>query len=450
MGRTRNRTSGAGANDNIDREQLGPFWLWHRTDRDDWNICWYVDGADGRGRRTSRKSTGIGGGDADRPPQAAIDALAEHYTAWRKPAPVAVTAAGVEGLIADWLLHVEKVDEDPDRAKYAARPWLTFFEIERRAGRITAGPYVSDINRALVQRYIDWRKPQPGARHGSTVSGATISRELAALRATLRHAWENEVIPSAPFIPDLSDKEKAPPKELVFEPEHVARILEAAIRLPERWHVHLFVMIMLSTHGRGEAVLELDADSQIRDGLIYFNAPGRAQTKKRRSIVPIAPTLAPWLDGIKGKVIMYRTTDKEGAVITKPTESVTTAFRACLIEAGLCEQAIGPDSKPAWLDEARTKPKMRAIGSPNTLRHTIATELHKRGIAEAQIDSAAGHSGEGTNKKNYRHLRPGYLKDLIEGVEDYWREVGQHTTAHLRYQRDTNVVDFAARRAAGK
>lgn len=444
------RRSGPGGagNDNPARVELGPFWLWHRADRDDWCICWYVDGADGRGRRTGRKSTGLGGrGPQGQPPQEAIDALAQHYAAWRKPVAVPLAQASVESLFVDWLSHVEKNNADPQRARDAVRQWLIFFEGERRAGRITSGPYVSDINRALCQRYIDWRKAQPSRKAGHRISGATISRELAAIRATLRHAWENEIIPSAPFIPDVSEKDRPGPKDLIYTPQQVARILEAAIRIPERWHVHRFVMIMLSTHGRGEAIMELDLDLQLRDGLIYFNAPGRAQTKKRRSIVPVAPTLAPWLEGETGKAIRYRTEDKDGNVIFRDTASIKTSFEACLIEAGICEQAIDADGNPIWIEAgrgslSRRRPKMRGIGSPNTLRHTIATELHKRGVPDAQIDAAAGHAGVGTNKKNYRHLRPDYLNEMIEGVEDFWREVGQFTTAHLRYQRDTNVVAF--------
>ncbi|MGN6123981.1 MAG: tyrosine-type recombinase/integrase, partial [Sphingomonas oligoaromativorans] len=317
---------------------------------------------------------------------------------------------------------------------------------------------VSDIKRVLVQRYIDWRKVQPSPRRkGQTISGATISRELAALRASLRHAWENELIPSAPFIPDIAEKDRPGPKELVYSAEQVARILEAARRLEERWHVHLFCMIMLSTHGRGEAILELDAETQIRDGLIYFNAPGRAQTKKRRSIVPIAPTLAPWLADIKGKVIRYRTRMKdpktdEWLITYKPTLSIRTAFDACLIEAGICEQETDEQGNALWLPpraklgETARRPKMKPIGSSNTLRHTISTELHKRGVPDAQIDAAAGHAGTGTNKKNYRHLRPDYLGEFVAGVEDYWMEVGQFTKAHLRSQCDPKVIDLASKR----
>lgn len=455
MGR---RKRPAAANDQ--RVQLGPFWLWYRAERDEWCICWYDDGGPGRSRRTCRKATGIcGRGEDDQPPQAAQDALADHYAEWRKPVEQAPKEALVEGLMADWLLHVEKTDSDPVRAGNCITQWLEFFETERRSGRITRGPYVSDVTRALCQRYIDWRKIQPGKTIGSKISGATISRELAALRASLRWAWQNEVIASAPFIPDIDQKDKPGPKDMIYTPEQIARLLEAAMRIEERRHVHLFIMIMLSTHGRGEAILELDADTQIRDGLIYFNAPGRAQTKKRRSIVPIAPTLAPWLEGAEGKVIQYRTQRWNEAAdawetITKPTSSIKTAFEACLVEAGICEQAVDAEGNAIWLEprrklgESSRRPKLVGIGSPNTLRHTISTELHTLGVPEAQIDAAAGHAGTGTNKRNYRHLRPGYLKEFVAGVEDYWAKVGQFTTAHLRSQCDPKVVNFASARAA--
>lgn len=87
--------------------------------------------------------------------------------------------------------------------------------------------------------------------------------------------------------------------------------------------------------------------------------------------------------------------------------------------------------------------------SPNTLRHTCSTELHRRGVPEAQIDTAAGHSDDSTNKRHYRHLRPEYLSDFIGAVEDYWGEMAKLTTAHLRYQRDTKIFDFGAARVKG-
>src|SRR3546814_7234963 len=69
----------------------------------------------------------------------------------------------------------------------------------------------------------------------------------------------------------------------------------------------------------------------------------------------------------------------------------------------------------------------RGLGSPNTLRHTLHTYLQTVGVPQAQIDAAAGHSSERGSGRNYTHLRPEYLKDFIEAVEAYWREMDRLT-----------------------
>ena len=448
------RGGGAADNDNGRRVELGPFRLYWRDERQVWTIAWYDDGGGQRSRRICRKATGVGArGEDGKPPQEAVDALADHYAEWRRPVEQPVAEALVEGLLADWLVHTGERNADPVRAADCVGHWLRFFEIERREGRITRGPYVSDVKRSLCERYMKWRAAQPGIKRGTRISGATISRELAALRAALNHAWKNERIPSAPFVPDVDGKDKPGPKELVYTVEQVARLLEAARRLESRHHVHLYIMVMLSTHGRGEAILELDADTQIAKGNIHFLVPGETQTKKRRSIVPIAPTLAPWLEGVTGPLIQFRTTREDGSVLSRPTSSIKTAFEKCLIEAGICEQMLDDKGEPVWLPprakfgETEPRPRMKGVGSPNTLRHTISTELHTLDVPEAQIDAAAGHSGEGTNKKHYRHLRPDYMKEFVEGVEAYWRKVGEHTDAHLRHGRATKVVRLVGGKA---
>lgn len=355
--------------------------------------------------------------------------------------------------MADWLLqHANKHLADPTRYANSIAHWQRFFVAERKAGRLTGGPYVSDIKKALVERFIEMRE-------GDGVSAHTISRDVAALRQPLNWAWKDERIASAPFVPDVKGKPEG--KTLVYSPAQIAALLDAARALPEREHIALLVVIALSTHGRLEAILELTTD-QIQEGLIYFNAPGRSQTKKRRSIVPIAPTLAPWLEDLPdGRVIQWKRPSLERATgktvyTLEPANSVKKAFESCLLAAGISAHAVDNDGEPIWLPPrgrlGETKPrlKMVGLGSPNTLRHTCSTEMHRRGVPEAQIDTAAGHMGEGTNKRHYRHLRPDYLQDFIAGVEAFWADVGQHTTAHLRYQSDTKVIDLATRKATGK
>lgn len=448
MGKRTARAGPDAGNDNTTRVQLGDFWLYYRAERDQWFIAWYDDAGGGAGRRTRRKSTGITGGDPSNPPKAAQDALAEHYLAAQAPVLQPIAAVYVEKLMADWLLkHAEAKLADPVRYANGVAHWQAFFIEERKAGRLTGPPTVADINSDLVERFHRWRAAQG-------VGGHTIARDTAALRQPLNWAWKKSMIPSAPFIPDPENK--APPRDLVYSLEQIAAFLEAAWAMEERQHLHLFAMIMLSTNGRVEAVLELE-DHQIQGSLIYFNAPGRKQTKKRRSIVPVCPTLAPWLKDASGRVIQWqkRFVDRAtgGSRFERfPVDSIKTAYEKTLIAAGITAHAMDDDGKAIWLPprgrlgETSLRPKLVGLGSPNTLRHTATTQMHARGVPEAQIETAAGHAGETTNKKHYRHLRPEYLHAYIDGVESLWEDIGKLTTVHLRSQRDPKIVDLGARR----
>jgi integrase len=439
-----------------ERFQLGPFWLWYRADRDDWSICWL------EARTTRRRSTGIGGGAPDSPPDAAHQALANHYLEHKAGTRAAAPEAPGEVLLGDiterWLTgHVAELAEG---GRYAMSVLVLdrFWEHLRAQGRLPEPLTVSAVTSSIVDQFVAFRR-------GEGVSAPTISRDLAALRGPINWALRENIIAAAPRIKDVKGKEKR--KELEWSIEQVAAILEAAWAAEERRHVHLFALINLSTHGRAEAILELDADTQIRDGLIYFNAPGRLQTRKRRSIVPICPTLAPWLDGMTGKVIRYRvpTSKKTRSAggpdfYERPTADIGNAFASTLVaahmlqpELKLARHAVDERGQKVWLPprkklgEVDCRPKLVAIGSPNTLRHSIHTWHQRQGVPQAQIDAAAGHSSEQGSGANYTHLRPSYLKDFIDSTEAFWAAVGEHTDVHLRYQRDTRVVSLAATKA---
>ncbi|MFV0623757.1 tyrosine-type recombinase/integrase [Sphingomonas sp. ac-8] len=441
---------GRKAADTGTRVQLGPYWLEYRAERDDWSICWYDPAA----RTRRRRKTGIGGGSGTEPPEAAREALARHYLEASKPAePQPKAAAMVPELLTGWMK--DHVSKKADSARYAisVQHLLRFFDREKRLGRIIGGVTVADVNKAFVDRFIAYRMDEG-------VGGHTISRDLAALRGSLNWAWREELIEAAPFVKDVDAKAKAKPRDLTYSMEQVAALLEATWGRPERHHVMLYTMIALSTCGRGEAILDLH-DHQIDGGLIYFLDPDRDQTSKRRSIVPIAPTLAPWLDGAKGKIIRYRaelarerwTDPATPEFFERDCYDLGNAFDACLIEAGISRPVLDADGKPVMLParrklgETEARPRLRGRGTPNTLRHTAISEMHRRGVDERQIDMAAGHAPIGTGKRNYMHLRPDYLAELITAVEDYWQEMRRFTTVHLRSQCGPSVVSLAAARA---
>jgi integrase len=396
----------------VQRHQLGRFWLYQRPDTSTWFICWLDNSAaenvsaDGRRGRavTRRKATGIGGGEGDRPPQEALDALARHHLEFGQERIVEKDAAIVENIIADWLQYHVAGLSAPERYVQSTAFILEFFDMETRAGRLPRPVRVADISPGLVGRFIIWRRK-------AGVGGHTISRDLAALRGPLNWAWRNHKIDRAPFIADVPAAQKAPPRDRVLTMAEVGLILDACAAHPYREHVALFVIIMLATAGRPDAVLELRSD-QIADGLIDFNRPGEAQTRKRRPVVPVARQLAPWLVGVSGKVIRYSAITKDGTILRRDTASIKTAWTQITAELGI---------------EGAT---------PKTLRHTMLTYLARKGVPKEQRQAIAGHLPQDTTGRNYEHLTPDYLRDAIRVVEGYFEELSAFTLAHLRSASD--------------
>lgn len=386
------------------QQRLGQFWLAWRTDRDEWAICWNDSGAGTR----RRKSTGIGGFNDGDPPREAQEALTEHFKQHGQPEAIDPrSSASVSRVMTLWLTK-----DGVNRAR-AMQYGYAVAHLQRWLD--SRGPMrVDEINTPSTRPYIDFRLKEG-------VKGETIASELAALQRAFNWAEAESVIPFVPKVAKVPSDLRSEPKDVEYSHEQVAALLEAATGRFDRLHVATFAMIMLSTHGRVEAILEAFAE-QHKDGLLYTNEAGRKQTTKRRSVVPVVPTLKRWLPK-EGKLIVYRTLRKDGTIYERPTYEIKNAFAGCLKAAGI----VDADGEP-W-------------GSPNALRHTIHTQLNRMGVPNAQIDLAAGHSGERGSGRNYTHLRPDYLKEFRAGVERYWREMDKLTSVH-RSQFGPNRFDF--------
>lgn len=435
--RTRRRRDGSAPSEysEVSRHELGRFWLWYRKERDAWSICWL------QGRTTRRKSLGIGGGTADNPPPEAQAALAEYFLAAGRVEndldPERATAVLVADVTRYWLAEHVATLASPQRYAYSILALERFYAHQRQMGAMPDPYTVASVRPAFVRRFIKFRLDEG-------VSPPTISRDLKALRGPLNWAASEGLVDHAPRVPDVKGKAKV--RELEYSPQQIAAILDAAATRPDRRHLILYMMIFLSTNGRSQAILELDA-AQIRNGLIYFNAPGREQTRKRRSIVPIAPTLAPWLEGITGKVISYAVPASKAridagypAMFRYPVADVGKAFEKCLLDAGACHPELGLSrhvhdkaGKPIWLPpraklgETAMRAHIKGVGTPNTLRHSIHTFLAAHGVPKAQIDTAAGHATDAGTGDRYNHLRPEYLKDFIAGIEAFWAAVSEYS-----------------------
>ena len=163
-----------------------------------------------------------------------------------------------------------------------------------------------------------------------------------------------------------------------------------------------------------------DANIDLERNLINPNHLGRAHTRKRRAIVPIAKAVLPWVTGIQGKLIKYKVPITEkNRVPGGPThfERETSSIKTC------------------WNNVCKDVGVVGA--SPKTLRHTMLTWLAMRGVPQEQRQMLAGHSPQGTTAQNYEHLSPNYLDAAIREVDAFFEELAKHTTVRLRYTCDT-------------
>jgi integrase len=231
---------------------------------------------------------------------------------------------------------------------------------------------------------------------GRGYSGGYVGRILTTGRAALSRAVKRQELERAPFILGV---DRTPDRERRrLSMEEVAALLNAAAVVP---HLLTFCIVALNTLARPEAILDLtpfQVDTENR--LLSLNPSGRKQTKKYRPVVPITDTLLPWVTGIGADRIV----NWHG----KPVKSVKTAFRAARRRAGLPDEV-----------------------SPYSLRHTMATELRKRGVPDWEVQGMMGHTSPTARVTEiYAKYSPSYLGEAARAIDTYFGDL-QRTVGSL-------------------
>lgn len=123
------------------------------------------------------------------------------------------------------------------------------------------------------------------------------------------------------------------------------------------------------------------------NGRIDLNPPGRAQTAKRRPIVPLHPKLREHLLRAHARATCPFVISHNG----EPVGSIKTGFNSAADRAGI------PDC------------------TPHMLRHTAAVWMARAGVPLWQIGGILGHS-ESRTTELYVHHHPDHLKDAIRAL----------------------------------
>lgn len=352
--------------------QIGEFWL-SQNRHGTWCRTWF----DAATRQTRRVA--VGAPDFE----SAVIALAKWY----------VLEQSIEHESpAEVPLHVEL-----DRYVASRKGVASLDAIERAVAKIKKffGPDATIATLTLERQ----REFEEDLR-SSGYSDGYIQRIQTSLKAAVSRAYKNQEISSAPFIRVVGSS--ATRDRLLSLPE-AAALFNA--NPPE--HLFRFLLLAFNTLSRPEALFELQPfQVDLSRRLIALNPPGRAQTKKYRPTLPVTDTLLPWLKAWTGSAYYVQWHEKQA----EPIDSIKTTWRTLRADAEKLLRETDPEH--AGLADV----------VPYTIRHTMATELRRRGVPKWEVDGMLGHRADGVTER-YAKFSPDYLGKAAAAIDDYMNEL---------------------------
>lgn len=216
------------------------------------------------------------------------------------------------------------------------------------------------------------------ARKELGYSASTIRTDLALLRACLR--WRYGEDAPAMWLPPAS-----PPRERWLTKPEANKLVEAA-KSP---HIKLFLILGLATGARAAAILDLTWDRvDFHHGTINFRPPGRQQTNKRRTVVPINKRAREALEEAHRAALTDHVIEYNG----KPVTAVKKAIQRLAKDTGIAV-------------------------SPHVLRHTCAVWMAQADVPMQKISQYLGHTSLAMTASVYARYSPSFMTDAGEAVE---------------------------------
>ncbi|KQV83287.1 hypothetical protein [Rhizobium sp. Root1220] len=397
------------------RRDRGPKGLWEYKDqwigtepgRNGFYRYWYDDGSG----RVKRKAL------------AAIDleAAKEELIAILG-APIPSTRDPREVYLFDVLKHYQDHYAEPKGYKQMAAVRRASELVYAAFKSFMGAPKVADLTR-LNQRRV-WA-------HMASESGLgakSIMTYMIAVRAAVHYASVPQLImiaeeevevqmldaPIAIFcnqeeIAEHIGGEVSRPREFIPTFQDLGRWIDAI----EEEDDFRFVMIMLNTCARNEAIFDLRLSKQANYefGTLDLNPIGRRQTKKRRPVIRMTTNLAAWFThwGDDKPIRQYQdTVEKRLNKIGKPTVD----------DEGVTDIGLG-------------MPEMTCY----TLRHFMATNMRRASfpVSKEQRSKWLGHSvNEGSKTTDwYEKFDPDYLEEPMRATEEIITKLQKHTKRKL-------------------
>ncbi|WP_077225134.1 tyrosine-type recombinase/integrase [Agrobacterium tumefaciens] len=345
--------------------RVGDYWLSQRAN----SPAWYRTHYDEAARQTRRFS--LQTDDFDTAKQKLDEwYIAERMRSAQNLSPSEVT---LSDLFKDYLDHHAVKLRSYKSVIILLRYWEEFYK---------EGATIEDVRDVRKQEQFREFLEKKGLAHNS------IARCMEAGRAAMRRAYKRNVVASVPFI-ECGHIQVENPRGRPLSIEDIGRLYSGAAD-----HVRLFLILMLGTGARNEAICTLTWDQiDFENGLIHLNPKGRKQTSKRRPTVKLVPFVREILEPMDKKtpfVIMWR---GEGV------KQVMIGIRKAV--------------KRAELDRDVTA---------YSCRHTVARWLRKEGVSPWETAMQLGHKVVGfTMTERYAAWSPDYLEKAAVALEKLLR-----------------------------
>ncbi len=389
------------------RFQIGEFYLSRRGGKPTWYAAW----SDSRTGQTRRES--LATGDLEKA-KLGLAAFVERRRRLHNELPAEVY---LETILAHWFTDHGSGLASHNEVRYLLQRWSRHFD----------GVLLSEL---VPQRMRCFEREM----RDEGLSDGYIRRVLGVGKAALNWAVKEGLIMSAPYIALPPD---GVPRERVLSSEEMAALLAACHQdLP---HAGLYLRLATGTGARPAALLQLTRQQiDFAAGLIHLNPPGRRQNKKHRPSVPMASFIREaTLPLPEGPVLTYK--GQSIATITSTIERLRAKARR-LVRTRYAR--IARQLKKAGAD-AQTRDAIvmgRNAGdaileiSAYTIRHTVATELRRRGVPEWEAAGMLGHSTGYKTTERYAKYRPDRFGAAVRAIEEWWSEI-EELTCHYGMRR---------------
>ena len=236
-----------------------------------------------------------------------------------------------------------------------------------------------DLTPTRQEKFVEWLRARGYA-------DGYVRRIVGVGRTAMNRATKLQEVAGVPFV-------ELPPEGEAFAHKASRAQLVALLNAPMPPHIWTYCLIRLNTCCRGDAALDLQpfqVDFETRT--VRLNPAGRRQTKKRRPTVMLTRTLEAHLKPLPGPFYAGWKGQR--------TKSIKTTWRKVRAAAKL----------PAWF-------------APKVLRHTVASELRRRGVPEWDVKGLMGHTGGGVTEGYAKFDGAKVAKALDAWMADLARDV---------------------------